>query len=159
MQIDNTRSPFVASVLSCLLFFGCSNLYSSHADNRDFAVDTYPLPQTSVNEAATRAQRFWTKHSSDYGPQPALLAVEAYMVDTGELVPLFSARMSHSETTASYYAQHGFRNDDQSVTGVVIYDTKAGRLLDSTGYIFVDTPSIGTIIHVRNLVARYIGRG
>jgi hypothetical protein len=81
------------------------------------------------------------------------------MFDTSVLGPDFSAKMDRSETTASYYAQHGFHNDPQPVTGVVIYDLTTGRLLDTTGYIFVDTPSIGTVIHVGNLVARYIGRG
>jgi hypothetical protein len=155
-------TPFAlcfAAFLPLLTFSGCSSLYPSRTDSRDFAVDTYPIEQTAMNEAATRAQRFWTKHSANYGPEPGLLAVDAYMVDTGVLGPDFSVKMNRSETTASYHAQHGFHNDTQSVTGVVIYDIKTGHLLDTTGYVFVDTPSIGTIIHVRNLVVRYIGRG
>jgi hypothetical protein len=145
--------------LSFALFSGCSSLYPSRTDYRDFAVDTYPINQPAMNEAVMRAQRFWTRYGTKYGAQPNLLAVDAYMLDSGVLGPDFTAKMNRSETSASYFAQHGFHNDTQSVTGVVIYDSKTGRLLNTTGYVFVDTPSIGTVVHVRNLVVRYIGRG
>jgi hypothetical protein len=137
---------------------GCSSLYPSRIDNRNFAVDTYPLGSTLMERAALRAQRFWVKHAARYGSEPNLLAVEAYTVDNGELGVEFSVKIDHSETTASA-SQFGVQNDSQSVTCVMIFDTKTGRLYNTAGYIFVDTPSIGTIIHVDNLVARYIGRG
>lgn len=140
------------------LYSGCSSLYSSRIDNRDFAVDTYPLNQAPMDQAALRAQRFWARHAVQYGAKPNLLGVEASMVDSGELGASFTAKIYHSETTASY-AKRGARDGTQSVTVVVIYDIKTGRLYDTTGYIFVDTPSIGTVVHVGNLETRYIGRG
>ena len=145
-------------LLTIALYSGCSSLYSSRTDNRDFAVDTYPLAQAPMDQAALRAQRFWARHAAQYGAEPNLLAVEAYMVDSGVLGASFTVKINHSETTASYSIR-GASDGTQSVTGVVIYDIKTGRLYDTTGYIFVDTPSIGTVIHVGNLVARYIGRG
>ena len=145
-------------LLTIALYWGCSSLYSSRTDNRDFAVDTYPLDQAPMDQAALRAQRFWARHAAQYGTEPNLLAVEAYMVDSGVLGASFTVKINHSETTASY-SKRGARDGTQSVTEVVIYDIKTGRLYDTTGYIFVDTPSIGTVIHVGNLVARYIGRG
>jgi hypothetical protein len=153
------RLLFLMLLSSSFLFPGCSSLYPPRTDNRDFAVDTYPIMQTAMDAAAIRARRFWARHSTKYGTQPNLLAVEAYMFNTDVLGPGFSAKINRSETTASYYAHDGFHNDSHSVTGVVIYDLKAGSLLDKTGYVFVDTPAIGTVIHIGNLVARYIGRG
>ena len=145
-------------LLTIALYSGCSSLSPSRTDNRDFAVDTYPLNQAPMDQAALRAQRFWARHAAQYGAEPNLLAVEAYMVDSGVLGASFTAKIDHSETTASYSIR-GASDGTQSVTGVVIYDIKTGRLYDTTGYIFVDTPSIGTVIHVGNLVTRYIGRG
>jgi hypothetical protein len=149
---------FLFLVLTIALNPGCSSLYPPRTDNRDFAVDTYPLNQAIMDQAALRAQKFWAKRAAQYGSEPSLLAIEAYMVDSGVLDYSFIAKINRSETTASY-DKRGARDGTQSVTVVVLFDLKTGRLYDKTGYIFVDTPSIGTAIHVGKLVARFIGWG
>jgi hypothetical protein len=151
---------FRFSILSLMTFLlsGCSSLYPSRVDNRNFAVDTYQLHPRQIQAAETRAVSFWRKNAARYGADPTLLAVEASSVNAIDLGVPFSAKVDHSDTTASYF-NHGVYSDAQTVTCVMIFDTKTNHLLGRNGYIFVDTPSIGTVIHVESLVARYIGRG
>jgi hypothetical protein len=148
----------LALILATVLSSGCADLYPSRVDNRDFALDTYSLSPPLIERASSRAQRFWAKHSARYGADPNLLAVEAYLVDMGELGVSFRTKLDHSETSASAF-QAGIQTDAISVTCVILFDTKTNKPYTDTSYIFVDTPSIGTVIHVGNLVARYIGRG
>jgi hypothetical protein len=152
----NFRVRMIFILIPAIVLTGCTNLISSRVDNRDFAVDTYQPGPQQVAIAEQRAKRFWAKNSRRYSPEPSLLAVACGLVSASDLGVPFSAKVDRSETTATYF-NHGVYADLQTVTGVMIFDTKTNQLIQSQGYIFVDTPSVGTVIKVQNLTARYVG--
>jgi hypothetical protein len=154
----NFRARIISVLIPAIIVAGCTTLTSTRVDSRNFAVDTYqPGPQQAA-VADRRAKQFWAKNSGRYGAEPRLLAVVCGLVNASDLGVPFSAKVDHSETTATYF-NHGIYSDSQIVTGVMIFDTKTNQLIARQGYIFVDTPSMGTMIHVQDLTVRYIGRG
>jgi hypothetical protein len=154
----NLRAWIFFIVIPAILLTNCKTLDRTRVDNRDFAVDTFQPGSSQIEVAEKRAKRFWTKNSQDYESEPRFLAVVCGSVSASDLGVPFSAKVDHSETTATYF-NHGVYSDSQTVTGVMIFDTKTNRLIGTQGYIFVDTPSVGTVVHIQNLMARYIGRG
>ena len=110
--------------------------------------------------AQTRASRFWAKRSSRFGAQPGFLAVGASKIFPSEVQDLWS-KLINSETTASFFSNgvQGNSYSNLQLLGVMIYDTKRGRIVSNQGYICVDTPPRGRVARFGPYIARYIGWG
>ena len=127
-------------------------------DHRDFAIDTFYPTQNEIALAETRASRFWAKHSSRFGAEPRLLAVETSKIFPGEVQDLYP-KLINSETTASFFSHGDSAYSDLQLLGVMIYDVKTGHFVSNQGYISVDTPPRGRVARFGAYIARYIGWG
>jgi hypothetical protein len=139
------------------LFSALPALCAEKIDNRNFAIDTcYPTPN-EIRLAEERARNYWTKNGARFGANPVYLAVVTSKIFPGE-VQLLWPKLINSETTASYFSQRrGFSN--LQLKGIMIFDTRKGRFVDSCGYISVDTPPLGRVARFDDYIARYIGFG
>jgi hypothetical protein len=141
------------------LLSACSVSDSSKADNRNYAVDTcYPL-SNEIRLAEQRARDYWQKNASVVGPEPQYLVVAASSMLAAELNAEFSVKLDRSETSGAYFTQGISSSSKQGVQGYMIFDTKTGRAVSPQGYIIVDTPPRGQVVHVAQYTARYIGFG
>jgi len=141
------------------LLYACSVSDSSKADNRNYAVDTcYPV-SNEIRLAEQRARDYWQKNASVVGPEPQYLVVAASSMLAAELNAEFSLKLDHSETSGAYFTQGISSSSKQGVQGYLIFDTKTGRAVSPQGYIIVDTPPRGQVVHVAQYTARYIGFG
>jgi len=146
-------SPF-ATLLSA-----CSTFSSTQADKRDFAVDTYYPAPNEVHLAVQHARQYWQKNASRVGTEPRYLLVAASSILAAELSAEFSIKLDHSETSGAYFTQGISSSSKQGVRGVMIFDTQTDSAVGPQGYIIVDTPSCGQVVHVADYTARYIGGG
>ena len=142
------------------LFFAIPALRAEKIDNRNFAIDTcYPTPN-EIRLAEVRARNYWAKHAARFGSNPVYLAVEVSKIFPGEVQNLWS-KLINSETTGSFFS----RGPDQQtyssleLIGIVIFDTRTGRLVGNRGFISVDTPPLGRVARFDDYIARYIGFG
>jgi len=142
-------------VCFCATMFGCAGRDS--VDHRNFAIDTCFPTENEMELAAGRARAYWAKHASNFGPEPSLLAVEATTVFPGDIQDSYR-KLINSETTASFFGQGG-NYSDLNLHGIMIYDTKAGRIVSNEGYVCVDTPPRGGVAGFGPYTARYIGWG
>jgi hypothetical protein len=141
------------------LLYACSVSGSSKADNRNYAVDTcYPV-SNEIRLAEQRARDYWQKNASVVGPEPHYLVVAVSSMLAAELNAEFSVKLDHSETSGAYFTQGISSSSKQGVQGYLIFDTKTGRAVSPQGYIIVDTPPRGQVVHVAQYTARYIGFG
>jgi len=141
------------------LLSACSVSDSSKADNRNFAIDTYYPASNEIRLAERRARDYWQKNASVVGPEPQYLVVAASSMLAAELNAEFSIKLDHSETSGAYFTQGISSSSKQGVQGYLIFDTKTGRAVSPQGYIIVNTPLRGQIVHVAQYTARYIGFG
>jgi hypothetical protein len=147
-------------VFALFFLLGCPAVNAEKIDHRDFAIDVCYPNQNEIARAEVRAARYWAKHSSRFGGEPRFLAVETSKVFPSEVQDLWS-KLINSETTASFFS-HGIQNNTYSnlqLLGVMIYDTKTGRVVGNQGYIAVDTPPRGRVARFGPYLARYIGWG
>jgi hypothetical protein len=146
---------FIALFLPTLPAVGTEKI-----DNRDFAIDTCYPTKNEIAIAQTRASRFWAKRSSRFGAEPRFLAVGASKIFPSEVQDLWS-KLINSETTASFFSNgvQGNSYSNLQLLGVMIYDTKTGRIVSNQGYICVDTPPRGRVARFGPYIARYIGWG
>jgi hypothetical protein len=149
---------FLCFVFATLLI-GCSNFNSTQIDRRNFAVDTYCLGSNEVQLAERYARQYRQKNLSRIGNEPRYLAVRASSILAGELNSDFSVKLDRSETSGSYFTQGISSSSKQGLHGVMIFDTQTDRTVGPQGYIIVDTPSRGQIVHLADYTARYIGGG
>jgi hypothetical protein len=132
---------------------------STKVDKRDFAVDTYYPRSNEIQLAERRARQYWEKNAVRFGPEPQYLIVTASSLLAAELNAEFSVKLDRSATSGAYFTQGISSSSKQGVRGVVIFDTHANRTIGPQGYIVVDLPSRGQIVHVADYTARYIGAG
>jgi hypothetical protein len=150
---------------SSLLFFlsvlvsGCSTFSSTQTDQRDFAVDTYYPSANEIQLAEQHARQYWQKNVNRLGTEPRYLAVTASSILAAELNGEFSVKLDHSETSGAYFTQGISSSSKQGLHGIMLFDTQTGSSVGPQGYIVVDTPSRGKVIHVAQYTARYIGGG
>jgi hypothetical protein len=142
-----------------VLLSSCGTFYSTKVDKRDFAVDTYYLASNEMQSAERHARRYWQKNVNRLGTEPRYLAVTASSILAAELSAEFSTKLDRSETSGSYFTQGISSSSKQGLHGVMLFDTQTDRSVGPQGYIIVDTPSRGEIIHVAEYTARYIGGG
>ncbi len=141
------------------LLSACTVSDSSKADNRNYAIETcYPV-SNEIRLAEQRARDYWQKNASMVGPEPRYLVVAASSMLAAELNEEFSIKLDHSQTSGAYFTQGISSSSKQGVEGYLIFDTKTGRAVSTQGYIIVDTPPRGQIVHVAQYTARYIGFG
>jgi hypothetical protein len=141
------------------LLSACSVSDSSKADNRNYAIDTYYPAPNEIRLAERRARDYWQKNAGVVGPEPRYLVVAASSMLAAELNAEFSIKLDHSQTSGAYFTQGISSSSKQGVQGYLIFDTKTGRAISPQGYIIVDTPLRGQIVHVAQYTARYIGFG
>jgi hypothetical protein len=141
-----------------MLLSACSTFYSTKADTRDFAIDTYYPPANEMQLAERHARQYCQKNASRE-TEPRYLAVTASSILAAELDVAFSIKLDRSETSGSYFTQGISSSSKQGLHGVMIFDTRTDRSVGPQGYILVDTPSRGHIIRVADYTARYIGGG
>ena len=91
------------------------------------------------------------------GPEPQYLVVAASSMLAAELNAGFSIKLDHSETSGAYFTQGISSSSKQGVQGYLIFDTKTGRAVSLEGYIIVDTPPRGQIVHVAQYTAQPFG--
>ncbi|MBV9129636.1 MAG: hypothetical protein JO298_04510 [Verrucomicrobia bacterium] len=140
-----------------VLFCAITMSRSENIDNRNFAIDTCCPTPNEIRLAEVRARNYWTKNGARFGSNPIYLAVVASKIFPSE-VQLLWPKLINSQTTASYFSQRrGFSN--LQLKGIMIFDTRVGRLVGSCGYISVDTPPLGRVARFDDYFARYIGFG
>jgi hypothetical protein len=149
-------SPFL--FVFAMLLSTCSTFYSTKADKRDFAVDTY-YPAANEMQLAERHARQYCQKNVSLGTEPRYLAVTASSILAAELNVEFSIKLDRSETSGSYFTQGISSSSKQGLHGVMIFDTQTDRSVGRQGYIIVDIPPRGHIIRVADYTARYIGGG
>jgi hypothetical protein len=145
-------------VCFCAGMIGCAQ--SDRVDDRNFAIDTYYPTPNEVQLAEQRARKYWAKHATRLGSNPAYLAIVTSTVFPAE-VQLLWPKLINSETTASFFS-HGLDQQTYSslyLIGIMIYDTRTGRFVGNSGFISVDTPPIGSVARFDDYFARYIGFG
>ncbi|HEY0793352.1 MAG TPA: hypothetical protein VGD78_19975 [Chthoniobacterales bacterium] len=143
------------------VFMVLPSLQAGRIDHRNFAIDTYYPSPNEIQISEGRAKRFWERHGSRFGPEPRYLAVETSRLFPSEIVQDLWPKLMNSETTASFFA-HGREQGAYSsldLHGIMIYDTKAGRVVGRQGYVLVDLPSRGTVAQFGDFTARYVGTG
>jgi hypothetical protein len=153
----NRSYPFL--FVFAVLLSGCGTYYSTKVDQRDFAVDTYYPASNEMQLAERHARLFWQKNMNRFGTEPRYLAVTASSILAAELSAEFSTKLDRSETSGSYFTQGISSSSKQGLHGVMLFDTQTDRSVGQQGYIIVDTPSRGEIIHLAEYTARYIGGG
>jgi hypothetical protein len=141
------------------LFSACGTFDSTKADRRDFAVDTYYPASNEIQLAEQHARKYWEKNASRLGTEPRYLIVTASSLLAAELSAEFSIKLDRSETSGAYFTQGISSSSKQGVRGVMIFDTQTNRAVGPQGYIMIDIPSRGQIVHVADYTARYIGAG
>ena len=147
-------------VIACV-FTVLPTLKAGKIDHRNFAVDTYFPNPNEIQISEVRAKRFWERYGPRFGPEPRYLAVETSKVFPSEIVQDLRPKLMNSETTASFFG-HGREQGSYSsldLHGIMIYDTKAGRVVGREGYVLVDLPSRGTVAQFGDFTARYVGTG
>ncbi|MBV9490383.1 MAG: hypothetical protein JO069_11775 [Verrucomicrobia bacterium] len=145
-------------VLGCFLIAGCAGWNGGGVDRRNFAIDTYYPAPNEARLAETYAKNYWAQHGSRPGSGSPYLAVDASLIFPNEVQDLWS-KLINSETTASVFA-HGtqdFSLSDFVLYGIVIFDTRTGRLVSDQGYVVADLPDRGRIKRFGDYFARYIG--
>jgi hypothetical protein len=152
------RSSLLLLFFVSVLASGCST-YSSTPDKRDFAVDTYFISANEMQMAERHARQYWQKNVSRFGTEPRYLAVTASSILAAELSAEFSVKLDRSETSGAYFTQGISSSSKQGLHGIMLFDTQTDRSVGSQGYILVDTPSRGQVIHLAQYTARYIGGG
>src|SRR3984957_21095277 len=137
----------------------CESFDSTKVDKRDYAVDTYYPGVNEARLAERHAQQYWEKNASRLGPEPRYLIVTASSLLAAELSAEFSVKLDRSETSGAYFTQGISSSSKQGLHGIMLFDTQTDRSVGSQGYILVDTPSRGQVIHLAQYTARYIGGG
>jgi hypothetical protein len=135
-------------------------LHAEKIDNRNFAIDTYYPASNEIQIAEQRARRYWAKHATRFGPDPAYLAVETSKIFPGEVQELWP-KLINSETTSSFFS-HGLDKQTYSnleLRGIMIFDIRTGHFVSNRGYISVDTPPRGRVARFDKYIARFIGVG
>jgi hypothetical protein len=143
------------ALVSALSAFGAEKI-----DNRNFAIDIcYPNPN-EMRLAQERASKYWAKHSARFGSNPVYLAIKTSKIFPGE-VQLLWPKLINSETTGSFFSQGPDQQTYSSLQliGIMIFDTRTGRLVGNRGFISVDTPPLGHVARFDDYIARYIGFG
>ena len=153
-----TRYYSLLFVFAALLS-ACGTIGSTKADKRDFAIETYYPTSNEIQVAEKHARQYWQNHGHRLGTEPRYLAVTASSILAAELNADFSIKLDRSETSGAYFTQGISSSSKQGVRGVMIFDTKSDHTIGPQGYIIVDIPSSGQIVHVGNYTARYIGGG
>jgi hypothetical protein len=145
----------------CFAFFlALPTLRAEKIDNRNFAIDTcYPAPN-EIQLAERRAQKYWAKHAARFGSNPVYLAVVTSKIFPAEVQDLWP-KLINSETTASFFSQGPDKQTYSSLQliGIMIFDTRTGRIVGNRGFISVDTPPRGHVGRFDDYIARYIGFG
>jgi hypothetical protein len=141
------------------LLAACAGFNSTKADERNFAVDTYYPAANEIQLAEQHARQYWQKNANRLGTEPRYLAVTASALLAPELTAEFSIKLDRSQTSGAYFTQGISSSSKQGIYGVMIFDTQTNRAVGPQGYIIVDTPSRGQIVHVADYTARYIGIG
>ncbi len=142
------------------LLFALPALRAEKIDNRNFAIDNcYPTPN-EIQLAERRAQNYWAKHAARFGSNPVYLAVVTSKIFPGEVQNLWS-KLINSETTASFFSEGPDKQTYSSLQliGIMIFDTRTGRIVGNRGFISVDTPPLGHVARFDDYIARYIGFG
>jgi hypothetical protein len=152
------RSFWLLLIFATLLS-ACSTFDSAKVDKRDFAVDTYYPAANEIQLAEQHARRYWQKNAARLGNEPRYLIVTASPLLAAELNPEFSIKLDRSETSGAYFTQGISSSSKQGLWGFMIFDTRTDRAVGSQGFIIVDTPSRGQVVHVANYTARFIGAG
>ena len=94
------------------------------------------------------------KDASVVSPEPQYLVVAASSMLAAELNAEFSVKLDRSERSRAYFTQGISSSSKQGVRVSLIFDTKTGRAVSLQGYIVVDTPPRGQIVHVAQYTAR-----
>ena len=151
----------LAFLLFACVFPVLPTLQAEKIDRRNFAIDSYYPTSNEIQIAADRAKRFWDQHAWRFGPEPRYLAVETSNLFPSDILQDLWPKLMNSETTASFFA-HGREQGAYSsldLFGIMIYDTKTGRVVGRQGYVLVDLPSRGTVARFGDFMARYVGTG
>jgi len=85
--------------------------------------------------------------------------VQTNLLLQGEIVQDLWAKLINSQTTASFFAKSTEDYPEEEFYGVVIFDTRTGRIVSPQGYAVADTPPRGSVTRFGPYVARYIGTG
>jgi hypothetical protein len=144
--------------LACLLVIGCTSLNSNRVDRRNFAIDTYFPTPNEARLAESRGRAYLAQNGSGAASATPYLAIDAAIIFPEDVQDLWP-KLINSETTASVFA-HGTEDlsyDDFVLYGVVIFDTRTGRLVNGGGYTVADLPARGEIARFESYFARFIG--
>src|SRR5260370_38073568 len=138
----------------CAITLGC--VEKSSVDYRNFAIDIYFPTPNEFHLAEARARNYWNRNASRFGAEPRYLAVE-----TSKLFPYpgLYPKLINSETTASFFSHGKQAYSNLQLSGIMIYDTKAGQFVSNQGYVSVDTPRYGGIVRFCEFWARIIRTG
>ena len=140
----------------CTITLGC--VEKSSVDYRNFAIDTYFPTPNEIRLAEARARNYWNRDASRFGPEPRYLAVLTSKLFPAEIQDLYP-KLINSETTASFFSHGKQAYSNLQLSGIMIYDTKAGQFVSNQGYVSVDTPPYGGVARFGEYKARYIRTG
>jgi hypothetical protein len=155
----SNRILYFLFILSLVFGFGL-RVSGETIDQRNFAIDTYYPTPNEIHLAEQRAQKYWAKNAMRYGSNPVYLAVETSKIFESEIVQNLWPKLINSQTAVSFFSKSpGRHHTEVDLTGVMIFDTRSGRLVGNRGFVLVDTPSRGTVVRFGDYIARYIGTG
>ena len=138
----------------------CASLDLNTVDPRgDYAIDTYYPPADATARAEQRAREWWQRNQSRLGEPTPYLAVQTNLLLQGEIVQNLYEKLNRAKTTSLFWAQGFDRYPVFTIYGVVIFDTRTGRVVSPQGYAVVDTPHRGKVVRFGPYIARYIGTG
>jgi hypothetical protein len=140
----------------CAITLGC--VAKNSVDYRNFSIDTYFPTPNEIRLAEARARNYWSRNTSRFGPEPRYLAVQTSKLFPDEIQDLYP-KLINSETTASFFSRGKQAYSNLQLSGIMIYDTKAGQFVSNQGYVSVDTPRYGGVARFGEYKARYIRTG
>ncbi len=132
----------------CAITLGC--VAKNSVDYRNFAIDTYFPTLNEIRLAEARARNYWNRNASRFGPEPRYLAVQTSKLFPGEIQDLYP-KLINSETTASFFSHGKQAYSNLQLSGIMIYDTKAGQFVSNQGYVSVDTPRTAESLGLVNI--------
>ena len=146
----------VVFVSAFLLFSALAVSPGQKVDYRDFAIDTCYPTANEIHLAEERARAYWVRNAARFGAEPRFLAVQSSTIFSSEIQDL-GVKLIHSQTTSSYYSARKSAAVNPPLSCVMIFDTKANRIVGNQGYAAVDLPPRGQVARFSTYLARYVG--
>lgn len=145
--------------LACFLVAGCA-VGGYCVDDRNFAIDLYRPNPNELRLAAARVRSYQSRNPAGSKSKSPYLAVAAGVVFPSEVQNLWP-KLIGAETSAGVLVRGGedLAYHDFLLHGVVIFDSRTGRLVNDFGYVTAETPQTGQIARFGTHYARFIGTG